>query len=118
MEYRDVKKIPGILLFVDFEKAFDTIECSFTCIQNVLKRFNFGPVIRHWVSSLYSDVESTVINGGYTTNFFQISRGVQQGCPLSPLLFVLGAEILAHKIRQSPGCLTTIGGSGNKSICR
>ena len=102
MKYTDVKKIPGILLFVDFEKAFDTIEWSF--IQNVLKRFNFGPVIRHWISTLSSDVESAVINGGYTTNFFQISRGVRQGCPLSPLLFVLGAEILAQKIRQSPGC--------------
>ena len=102
MEYTDVKKIPGILLFVDFEKAFDTVEWSF--IQNVLKRFNFGPVIRHWISTLYSDVESAVINGGYMTNFFQISRGVRQGCPLSPLLFVLGAEILAQKIRQSPGC--------------
>ena len=74
MGYTDVKKIPGILLFVDFEKAFDTIEWSF--IQNVLKRFNFGPVIRHWIFTLYSDVESAVINGGYTTNFFQISRGV------------------------------------------
>ena len=102
MEYTDVKKIPGILLFVDFEKAFDTIEWSF--IQNVLKRFNFGPVIRHWISTLYSDVEKAVINGGYTTNFFQISRGVRQGCPLSPLLFVLGAGILAQKTRQSPGC--------------
>ena len=102
MEYTDVKKIPGILLFVDFEKAFDTVEWSF--IHNVLKRFNFGPVIRHWISTLYSDVESAVINGGYMTNFFQISRGVRQGCPLSPLLFVLGAEILAQKIRQSPGC--------------
>ena len=54
--------------------------------------------------SINSDVESAVISGGYTSNFFQISRGVRQGCPLSPLLFVLGAEILAQKIRQSPGC--------------
>ena len=43
MEYTDNQKIPGILLFIDFEKAFDTIEWTF--IQNVLKCFNFGPVI-------------------------------------------------------------------------
>ena len=49
------KKIPGILLFIDFEKAFDTIEWLF--IQNVLRHFNFGQVIRKWVSILYSDVE-------------------------------------------------------------
>ena len=60
MEYTDVKKIPGILMFIDFEKAFDTIEWFF--LQNVLKHFNFGPVIRHWVSTLFSDVESAVFN--------------------------------------------------------
>ena len=102
LEYTDVKKIPGILLFIDFEKAFDTIEWPF--IQNVLKHFNFGQVIRKWVSILYSDVESAVINGGYMTNYFKVSRGVRQGCPLSPLLFVLGVEILAQTIRQSTGC--------------
>ena len=97
LEYTDVKKIPGILLFIDFEKAFDTIEWPFG-------HFNFGQVIRKWVFILYSDVESAVINGGYMTNCFKVSRGVQQGCPLSPLLFVLGVKILAQKIRQSAGC--------------
>ena len=52
-------------MFIDFEKAFDTIEWSF--LQNVLIRLNFGPVIRRWVSTLYSNVESVVINEGYTT---------------------------------------------------
>ena len=97
LEYTDVQNIPGILLFIDFEKAFDTIEWPF--IQNVLKCFNFGPVIGKWIATLYSNVESAVINGGYTTNYFKVSRGVRQGCPLSPLLFVLGVEILAQKIR-------------------
>ena len=102
MEYTHDQKIPGILLFIDFEKAFDTIEWHF--IQNVLECFNFGPVIRKWVSILYRDVESAVMNGGYSTNYFKVSRGVRQGCPLIPLLFVLGVEILAQKIRQSTSC--------------
>ena len=102
LEYTDIKKIPGILLFTDFEKAFDTIELPFT--QNVLKRFNFGQVIRKWISVLYSDVESAVLNGGYSTNYFKVSRGVRQGCPLSPLLFVLGVEVMAQKVRQSSEC--------------
>jgi len=102
MEYTNDKKIPGILLFIDFEKAFDSIEWDY--IRDVLKLFNFGPIIRNWISILYTDIESGVMNGGYMTNFFTVTRGVRQDCPLSPLLFVLGAEILAQKIRQSSEC--------------
>ena len=78
MEFTDDQKVPGILLFIDFEKPFDTIEWTF--IQNVLKCFNFGPVVRKWAQVLYKDVESAVINGGYSTNYFKVSRGVRQGC--------------------------------------
>lgn len=83
-------------MVIDFEKAFDTAEWSF--IQNVLKCFNFGPCIRKWVSVLWGDVESAVVNGGYSPNYFQVSRRVWQGCKLSLLLFVLGIEILVQKI--------------------
>ena len=94
--------MPRILLFIDFEKAFDTTEWSF--IQKVLKCLNFGQVIRRWISVLYSDVESAVLNGGYSTNYFKIPRGVRQGCPLSPLLFALIVEIMAQKVKQSSKC--------------
>ena len=102
MEFTDDQKVPVIFWFIDLEKAFDTIEWTF--IQHVLKYFNFGPVIRKWVSVLYKDVESAVINRSYSTNYFKVSIGVRQGCQLSPLLFVLGVEILAQKITQSASC--------------
>jgi len=100
MEFTESSQFPGILLFIDFEKAFDTLEWSF--IQHALKFFNFGPNIRKWITILYSDVESGVTNGGYMTNYFRVSRGARQGCPLSPLIFILSVEILAQKIRQNP----------------
>ena len=83
-------------MFIDFEKAFDTIEWPF--IQNVLKCFKFGPVIRKWVSILYSDVESAVMNGGYTTNYFQSFPG-EFGKDVHLVLYYsfLGVEILAQK---------------------
>ena len=87
------------MVLIDFEKAFDTLEWLF--LQNTLKYFNFGPNLRNWISVMYSDVESGIINGGYITNYFKVSQGVRQGCPLSPILFILSTELLAQKIRQS-----------------
>ena len=82
MEFTDDRKIAGILMFIYFERAFDTIEWSF--LQELLKCYNLGPVIRKWISILYRDVESAVMNGGFSTSYFKVSRGVRQGCPLSP----------------------------------
>ena len=92
----------GLLLFVDFEKAFDSLEWDF--LFKALKVFNFGPNFIRWISVLYSDVQSVVMNGGFLTNYFSISKGVRQGCPLIPYLFILAVEILALKIRQDANC--------------
>ena len=102
MSYAESNKLSGIFLFVDFEKAFDSLEWDF--MHRTLKAFNFEPVIRKWVSILYNDVESGVMNGGYMTNYFKTSRGVRQGCPLSPFLFILSVELLALKIRHILEC--------------
>ena len=100
MEYTDVKKISGIFLFIDFEKAFDSIEWNF--IKRSLELFNLGPFLTRWFSILYSNSEAVVMNAGYMTDYFTLSRGVHQECPLIPFLFILSAELLALKIRQEP----------------
>jgi len=79
----EAKKLPGILLFIDFRKAIDTIEWNF--IHKGIELYNFGPNITKWISILYNNVERGVMNAGFMTNYFKVSRGVRQGCPPSPL---------------------------------
>ena len=63
-----IPNIPGILVQLDFCKAFDTIEWSF--IKRSLALFNFGDSIQQWVSTFYNNSESAVLNNGFCTNFF------------------------------------------------
>ena len=99
LEMTKIEKLSGILLSVDFRKAFDTLEWS--CIHCALELYNFGDSLRNWVKVFYTEIESAVINNGFATNWFKPTSGVRQGCPLSPYLFVLTAERMSAKIRQS-----------------
>ena len=90
--------LPGFLIAIDFEKAFDSVAHSF--VQEVLSFFGFGPSFRKWVDILYNNALSCVFNGGKSTGYFKIEKGVRQGDPLSPYLFILCIEILAHSIRK------------------
>ena len=98
ISYTETKNIPGLLLFVDFEKAFDTIEWSF--VEKTLQHFGFGSSLIKWINLFYRDIQSCVINNGWSAGFFELSRGVRQGCPLSPYIFILCAEVLATAIRK------------------
>ena len=100
MEHTKSESIPGILVSLDFQKALDSLEWSF--MMKALNIFNFGTSIKRWISTFYTNIESAAINNGFITNWFRPSRGVRQGCPLSPYLFVLSTEALSIKIRQEP----------------
>ena len=99
MEYTKDKNKPGILFFIDFEKAFDSLEWDF--LNKCLELFNFGPELIRWVNIFYKNIQSCVINNGLCCDYFNIERGVRQGDPLSPYLFVTAVEILAIAIRNN-----------------
>ena len=99
MELTAKQDIPGLLIFIDFRKAFDSLELNF--LQRCLESFNFGPNFIRWVMSFYKNIQSCVINNGITSNYFTIKRGVRQGDPISPYLFVVAVETLAIAIRQN-----------------
>ena len=54
-----------------------------------------------WIDICYNNFESCVLNNGWSTDFLTLERGVRQGCPLSPYLFVLGVEILVEKVLKN-----------------
>ena len=81
VNYTSTKNIPGLLLSLDFEKAFDTLEWSF--IQKALVSFGFGPSIVQWFKTFHNKTESCIMNNGWASHFFSVHRGVRQGCSLS-----------------------------------
>ena len=99
IEYTKQANIAGILITIDFEKAFDSLNHQF--LFKVLQAFNFGPFFVQWIRTFYSKVSSCVMNNGFASNYFAVDRGVRQGDPLSPLLFILSLEILTSSIRQN-----------------
>jgi hypothetical protein len=78
---------PGILCKMDVEKAYDHVNWDF--LLYMLKRCGFGEKWCSWISFCISTVRFSVLVNGSPEGFFDSSRGIRQGDPLSPLLFVL-----------------------------
>ena len=98
INYTDLHDIPGLLLFIDHEKAFDSLEWSF--IFKTLHYYNFGPSLISWIKTFYSNPLSAIQNNGWISEFFPLSLVVRQGCPLPPYLFVVCVEILGLAFRR------------------
>ena len=99
LEYTDNEKIAGIMICLDFKKAFDSLNWEF--MIKVLEKVNFGEYFINWVKILYKKPKIVVKNNGYLSETIELQKGIRQGCPFSALLFILCVEVMAITIKNN-----------------
>lgn len=92
------RNLPLCLLSLDQEKAFDRVSHVF--LFKVLQTMNLGEEFISWVKILYNNVNSRIKVNGFLSEPLEQNGGVRQGCPLSPLLYVLFIEPLVEMLRN------------------
>ncbi len=96
LDYSHLIDKESLILFLDFYKAFDSLEHCF--IVETLKCMGFGDKFCNIIKMFYSDITSSVSLGSEITPSFKMSRGIRQGCPISPKLFILTTQMLTLAI--------------------
>jgi len=87
-----------VLAKIDMERAYDKMQWDF--IDTVLIHFGFDDRFRMWINGCLSDPTFAVLVNDSSSDFFSVSMGLRQGCPLSLYLFILGSEMLSAGIKQ------------------
>ena len=99
IEHVENKNMPGMIFFLDFEKAYDKLEWNF--INKCFDLFGFGHDLKKWIKLFYTKICSCIINKGHISKYFTLSRSLRQGCPLSGYIFILCAELFAIAVRKN-----------------
>ena len=98
MNYVEEQNIPGLLLLVDLEKAFDSILWSF--LNECLKVLGFGNGFIRWISTFNTEIYASVFQCGYLSNPIYVGRGCRQGDPIAPYLFIICSFFLTAMVNQ------------------
>jgi hypothetical protein len=93
------KNQKALIMKLDLKNAFDSIDWDF--LRLVLFAVGFGEKFINWILACVSSANSAVLINGEATSFFNLERGLRQGCPLSPYLFILIMEGLSLLLKKS-----------------
>lgn len=99
VEFLKRKKTSGLIFKVDFEKAYDSINWKYLC--DILKIMGFGDKWCAWTDACLKSSSMSILVNGSPTAKFCLERGVRQGDPLSPFLFILAAEGLNAMVNNA-----------------
>ena len=87
------KKLDGVILKIDFEKAYGKVNWEF--LQQVMRMKGFDPIWCQWINQFVSRGSVGVKVNDDIGHYFQTRKGLRQGDPLSPILFNIIADMLA-----------------------
>jgi hypothetical protein len=93
------KKLQAIILKLDLKKAYDCINWDY--LRLVLIQCGFGHIMTRWIMGCVSSASLAILVNGEASKFIKSERGIRQGCPLSPLLFILVMEGLSLSLNKS-----------------
>lgn len=91
-------RVPNLVLKLDFTKAFDTVNWS--SMQEIMRVHGFPELWCSWILALLQSSKSTVLVNGCPGPWFPCRRGLRQGDPLSPYLFLLVDDVLQRLIQN------------------
>jgi hypothetical protein len=93
------KNQKALILKLDLKKAFDCIDWEF--LRLILHAVGFGDLLTNWILACVTNANFVVLINGEASSFFKSERGLRQGCPLSPYLFILIMEGLSLLLNKS-----------------
>jgi hypothetical protein len=93
------KGLKALVLKLDLKKAFDCIDCDH--LRLILLKIGVGIHMTNWIMACVTSPAFAVLINGEATKLFRSDIGVRQGCPLSPLLFLLVMEGLNISLKNS-----------------
>jgi hypothetical protein len=93
------KNLKGVILKIDFEKAYDSVRWDF--VEEIMMRKGFDPKLRGWIMNTIKGGRVCVNVNGTNGPYFRTYRGLRQGDPLSPLMFNLVADAMDHILTRA-----------------